>query len=305
MKNLITFLRSFFSMGILGLIFFLIVCVVFLGAVVALRNFDTFNVAWARADVLNVLEDQVSSALHEMQLNELYFVFASRYGTPLTDEAVEMLNYTAEINATLDDLIAHGHFTSRLQYSEIDIARLEYFRTQLDEHQQTFVEMGRAYSRDNPQLVIELMASALEENADLQETLGALIASVDADRTATSQAFMIEITRTIQSIGVAIVVLLILGLWGYWAIARLVQPLLGLANMVIAIGGDQYRPELAERVIKTPGPAGRLASSLDAFAKYVDQRDAGFKQEIDHLRQQLFESRRRRLKLAQPAQDRK
>jgi hypothetical protein len=88
---------------------------------------------------------------------------------------------------------------------------------------------------------------------------------------------------------------------GYQVIATTVHPLRNLRNMITAIGGDKYRPEMQGTLLKSRGPAGNLARALDQLAKSEQERTAGIKDETERLRQELYESHRRRLKVFHPA----
>lgn len=296
MKNLI---RSLFSMGSLGLVFLLMALAIFVGSFTAIGNLVSFDAIWQHADVLAVLEDPVSFHLREMQLNELYYLYAIVYETPLSDEVEQVAANAAQIDQSLDDL-ATNYLNAEMGYSEEELGLLNDFRVLLEEHRQAFDQIAQTYESGDADAAIEGIATIQEENDELQSMLSLLIASLDADRLEAAQAFPEGTSFTILGASVALVATLLLALWGYRAIARLTQPVVDLTNAVIAIGGDQYRPELLGKTLKQGGPPGRFARALDAFAQAIERRDASLKQEIDSLREQLYESRRRRLKISAP-----
>lgn len=296
MKNLI---RSLFSMGSLGLVFLLMAVAVFVGSFAAIGNLTSFDAIWQHVDVLAALEDQVSSHLREMQLNELYYIYAIVYETPLSDEVDQVAGNAAQIDQTLDDLAAN-YLNAEMGYTEEEIGLFNDFRALLEQHRQAFDRMAQTYESGDVDAALEGIVAIQEENDELQSMLDALIASFDADRLEAAQVFPEDVSFAILGVSIGLVAMLILALWGYRAIARLTQPVVDLTNAVIAIGGDQYRPELLGKTLKQGGPPGRFARALDAFAQAIERRDASLKQEIERLREQLYESRRRRLKISTP-----
>lgn len=303
MKNLMTFIRSLFSLGQLGWILLLMALAVLIGCFTAIGNFDAFDVAWGRIDVLAALEDTVSVHLREMELNELYYTYAMEYETTTSSELQTIEQHYTEINQILDELIAEGHFTTDLDYYEEDIALLADFRSLLDDHQQTFSQVVQAYESGDMETAQALSAESGEENAELQATLKILSFSMNADLNDAAQTLPEDISFAIRGISIAVIGMMILVLLGYRAISRLTQPLLDLTNAVTATGGDHYNKELLESCLRLGSPPGRFARLLDAFAQAIEQRDAGLKGEIVKLREQLYESRRRRLKIARPNQN--
>lgn len=302
MKSWLTFFRSLFSLGQLGWILLLMALAILIGCFTALGNFDNFDIAWARIDALSALEDTVSVHLREMELNELYYVFALEYGTETSSELQSIDEHYTEINQTLDDLAAEGHFTTDLDYYEEDIALLADFRSLLDDHQQTFSQVVQAYTSGDAESAQALMDVSEEENAELQEMLKELGIRLNADLNDAAQTFPQDVSFAIRGISIAVIGMMILVLLGYRAIGRLTLPLLDLTNAVTAAGGDHYNNELLARSLHLGGPPGRFARLLDAFARAIEQRDAGLKAEMVKLREQLYESRRRRLKIARPNQ---
>ncbi|MFN2166841.1 MAG: hypothetical protein ACK2U9_11345 [Anaerolineae bacterium] len=300
MKNLI---RSLFSMGLLGWVFLFMALAIALGSYAALSNLDSFEVTWERMDALAALEDQVSVHLREMQLNELYFAYAIDFETPLTDVRDEVAYHAAEIDQILDDLVADGHFTEELDYYPEDIDLLGEFRALLDQHGQSFDEVVQTYESGDVDAAIDDILWLEEENYELQWRLDELVTNLDADRLDAALLFPEDIAFALRGASIALVVMLLLALAGYRAISQLTQPVMDLTNAVIAIGGDRYRPELLGNLLKKSGPAGRFARALDAFAWAIDDRDASLKTEIADLREQLYESRRRRLKISGPSPD--
>jgi hypothetical protein len=297
MKNLI---RSLFSMGLLAVIFFLMALAIFVGSFAAIANLDSFEIVWQRIDALAALEDQVSVSLREMQLGELSYAYALDYGVPFGAELDAVAANADEIEQILDDLVYEGHFSEDLDYFEEDIELFYDFRSLLEQHRSSFDKVIQIYKSGDVDAAIDTILILQEDHDDLQFMLGDLITRLDADRINAAWLFPEDIAFALLGVSVALVAMLLLALAGYRAIAQLTQPVVDLTNAVIAVGGDQYRSELLGKLLKGSGPPGRFARALDAFAHAIDRRDASLKQEIDSLRQQLYESRRRRLKISRP-----
>lgn len=300
MKGLGAVIRSLFSLGFLGLVFFLMGLAVLAGSLAAVANLLSFNTAWQRIDALAALQDTVSGHLRQMQIEEMGYYFAVEYETPPGDALDRAAGNAAEIDRTLDELIAAGHFTTELGYYEQDIALLDDFRDLLDEHRHTFAHVVQTLQPGDLAEDDDAIAVAEEENYQLQDMLEELIVRIDADRLATTETLPLDVSRAIQGISLALVGILLLALWGYRAVALLAQPVADLTNAVIAVGGDRYRPELLQKTRQQGGVTGRFARALDAFAQAIEQRDASLKQKVHDLREQLYESRRSRLKIHVP-----
>lgn len=300
MKSILTIFRSFFSIGFLGLIFLFMALALFIGAFSAVINFLSFDTTFQRIEALTILEDQASNHLREMELNEVYYSYAMEYGTPVTDELEKAAEHAVQINQIFDDLIDQGHFTEELSYIYIGdyTQTISDFRETLETHLLTFEQVVSAYEAGDFDTARLTLQESANENTDLQAMLKDIIMLVNAERVDAAKEFPSEILTAIQGTSIALIVILLLALWGYRGIAMLTQPLINLTNAVIAIGGDRYRPELTTRERKLRNPAGQMARALDAFAKSIQQRDAAQKQEVNDLREKLYKSRRSRLKIS-------
>jgi hypothetical protein len=297
-----TLFRSLVSMAQFSLILLLMTFSVLLGGIATIRNFASFTIVWQRSDALEALENRVSTALREMQKNELHYYYTLSYGLSQDNALEQIAANQAQILAILDELAAKGHFTAELDYAEEQILLVDSFRTLLDPHLLTIDQVAQAYLNADEDTALQILEIAQEENFVLEETLKALIAGVDAERNAALQTFPADVAFAVQGISLAIAAMLLLALLGYRAINHLTNPLHELTNAVIAIGGDRYKAELLGATLRQKGPPGVLARRLDEFAQAIQQRDASLKQEISRLREQFYEARRRRLKVSRPNQ---
>jgi len=297
MKNL---LRALFSMGLLGWVFMFMALAIFVGSFAAIANLISFETTWQRIDALDALEGDISMHVREVQLNELFFAYALDYETALSDELDAAAYHADEIDRLLDELEAEGHFTADLDYYEEDIALYEEVRALLDQHRESFAGVVESHAAGDVEGAVAGTLALQEEHEELQWTLHELIASLDADRLDAAQTFPEDIAFALQGVSAATVAMLLLALVGYRVIAQMTRPVVDLTNAVIAIGGDRYRPEVLGRLLKRGGPVGRLARALDAFARAIEERDVTRKAAIGNLREELYQSRRRRLKISNP-----
>lgn len=263
---------------------------------------DPFDAAQERVAALNILENDVSQALNQMALYEARKVFSLEYEQP---EDQDYARLAEESDAAIDDLLAlfeeEGHLEPEHEYV-IDIRpELENFNALRAAHRQTFAEMVQAYEADDPETGFALVDQLETETDEMNLALRAIVVYVEQGRLAAQRDFPEDINASIFIAASGLALSLLLALAGYQWIASAVRPLRALRNAVTAMEGDQYRPELLANLLKKPGAAGQLARALDGLAQSVQQRDAGLKAEIERLRQALYESRRRRLKIVHPS----
>ena len=298
MKKLQLWLRSLLSMRLLGSILVLMALAMLLGALAAARGLASFNAAWECVDALAVLEDQVSVTLGQMQIEELSHVFALDYETGSSAGLEAAAHSVDQVDELLAGLADAGYFTAEGGYQDEDIALFEDFRARLAGHRKSWAALVETYGPGDSNEASAGLADLQAEYADLQVMLSELVSRLESDRLVAAQALPGDSALAMTGVSAALVTLLLLALLGYRAVAQLTLPVADLTNAVVAIGGDQYRPELLSH--NAGGPCGHMARALDAFAYAVEQRDAGLKQEIEALREDLAESRHRRLKISRP-----
>jgi hypothetical protein len=259
-----------------------------------------FNATQERTIVLNKLQDEVAYALSSMQIQESYEVYALRYEY----EESGFIEYAETANASIDqefaNLAAQGHIGSKFPYATDLTNKLQIFNNAREEHRETFndvVSSLKSGSADAAQVLDQLE----KDNQTLNAQLSDLIISVEQDRLAALQDFPENLNRGITFAVIGLAFCLILALLGYQVIVTTVRPLRNLRNTITAIGGDRYRPEMQGTLLKNRGPAGKLARALDQLARSEQERTAGIKQETERLRQELYESHRRRLRVFHPA----
>jgi hypothetical protein len=297
------FLRASFSLGwlavvILGLASLLVVAAQNIG------NTPAFDRSLNRMGLLNTLESEIAYNLSDMMRQEAEVVYNLEYGDDLAvPDANQMITETnAEIDQTMEDLEAGGYFDPHLYGSEILAARDQFNQIRV-QHRQTFQRLVDAYTVKDIRQIDDISIIIEQENQTMTKNLADIVNLAELQRYQAQGDFPSEANEGLLVTSIGLILALLLALVGYLRISAATEPLGGLTNAIMAIGGGSYRPELLSTMIKRPGVAGDCARALDKLARGLTDRNASIVQQIDHLRQELFESRRRRLKIARPEND--
>jgi hypothetical protein len=298
-----TFFKAIFSSGLLGLVMLLMAVTIFFAS---LRQVSTpFDATLERTEVLNKFQNEIAYALTNIQVPEANAVFilnfrSSEEDIQYIDDPQSFKQYAESANANLDQEIgllqSVGHLGSQFTYATDLTDQTQAFRETITTHRETFNQAFSGLEAGNVEVgpVIEQLE---QDNQTMNSQLTDLITSVEQDRLAAQQDFPEDVNQNVTFTVVALTFCLILALVGYQAIATTLHPLRNLRNMITAIGGDQYRPETQGNLLKMSGEAGDLARALDKLARGEQTRTAGLHEEIERLRQELYESRRKRLKI--------
>lgn len=296
MKTISIYLKGLFSFWALALVIILMGVTLFLTAT---NHFpSSFTAVITRINVLNVLEGQLSSDLSSMQLHQARALFAYSYSLPPEEHLEKAKQASESVRNQLAELTNDGSFNEDAELYSSDVSsQLNDFIAALDTRQELFDKALTAIQEGNDEETFPALDELETQSVELNDALTTLIVSVEQDRLAALAAFPIEANVGILINSVGLVICLILALIGYRVIASTVQPLRHLRNIMTSIGGDQYRAANYSGLLKHGGPGGNLARLLDQLAQEEQAHNAGAKQEIERLRQELYESRRRRLKL--------
>lgn len=296
MKTLNTYIRALFSLGRLGLLIGLLAIAVLVAAFS--QSSEPFDAALERMAVLNALEADVALDLAEMQVQEARALFTLSYGLPSTGAAEKALEADARISHTLSNLAEAGSFSDEGAYITDLSEDLEAFNAARIAHRELFETLVVAFEEEDEDTLQTYLEALEEDNQYLDFLLRNLIIAVEHNRLSAVQDFPEDANASILLIVIGLALSLMLALAGYQVIAAAVRPLRRLSNAITAIAGDMYHPgELPKR-----GAAGRLAQALEALAQAEQARNEAAKKDIAALRQALYESRRRRLKIHQTGQ---
>lgn len=296
MNHIIAFIKAHLALGWLGIVLLLMAGIVIAAGFFPQNN--SIDSAMNRLDALTLLENDVQDELDWMKLNEAYFVFSLLYDEQSNGE------YLAEVTAAHAEMAASiqalrdEYFRPGVDYSAQSLDLMEGFDRLRIAHQSSFQTLVDASSVGASAADIQSQYIAAEAEYDaIDDQLSLMIQTLEEERLQYLQRFPSEVTRSILVFSGGILAVILLGLWGYRLLYRYTEPLPILRNAVLAISGDCYRPELLVDLIRKPGPAGEAARSLHALGTYRQAHEKSQKDEIERLRQELYESRRKRLRI--------
>jgi len=304
MKHILTPFKALITLGWLGVI------ILFMAGVIQFASFSQgsvpFDTEMEKMDALTILEGDVAYRLGSMQTSESFYVYAREYGLEAQEHLDDILAEDTAIDASLEEMTGLGYFAVVEEDYFNDSPGLDSYtpETLLREfndlraaHRQTFDQIIAAYDAQDPETAWALEEEAFDQNQAMGDKLKEVIDWIEQDRLIAASEFPSDAGVGIQWACFGFAAVIALALLGYQRISATTRPLRDLANVMTAIGGDQYRANLLGDLLKKGGPAGGLARALNELAQALQVRDAGMKNEVETQRQQLYESRRRRLKV--------
>lgn len=295
MNKIMTYIRAFFSLGWLGLIIGLMALAILFAAFS--QSSDPFDAAIERMSVLGELESSVALDLAEKQVQESLEFFSLAYGLPSSGAAEKAIQADERISETLARLENEGSFLGDEEfYTSALTSEVNEFNQFRAAHREDFEYVVDSIDELDDEDIYDALYSLEESNESLTFMLRSIIIGVEQDRQQALGDFPEDANASLLIIVLALAATLFLALLGYQAIAVAVRPLSHLRNTITSIGGDLYRPGQS----LAGGVAGSLPRALEELAQSEQSRNQAAKQEIEDLRQALYESRRRRLKIHQP-----
>jgi hypothetical protein len=295
MKPISTYIRAFFSLGALGMVIALL-ALAMLFATLSQESIP-FDAAIERMTTLQALQAQIGLDLAEMQVRQVQEIFTLTYGMESSGAFGLAQQADERISQTLAELEEYDSFYEDEDAYISDLSEeLANFEESLALNRQIFEFIVSEFDEMDDEEWSDALIE-LEENQEiLNWQLSTLTIVVEQDRQRALADFPDDADTNILIIVTGLAFTLLLALTGYQIIAVTVHPLRHLRNTITTIGGDVYRP--GSNLPK--GTAGRLAKTLDELAQAEQIRNQKAKHEIEDLRQELYESRRRRLKIIQP-----
>lgn len=297
MNKLFSPIKAVLSLGWLGLVILLMAGAIFWS--VSSQFSMPFDAVQERMGVLNTLEYDIQQNLDHMKQAEAQQIFVLQYELDdKTDYVAQAEASNTAIDTLLKDLTDNEHFIASEDEFKSDVSESpQAFKDARVAHRQTFNDTVKAYRAGDTQTGGNLVETLQDENDTLDYDLRQMVGDVERDRKNAYRAFPEDINQSIYIATGGLIATLLLALVGYQLISSAVRPLKSLRNTITAMEGDQYRSEMQADLLKKGGPAGELARALDKLAQGIQQQDAGLKTEVERLRQALYESRRRRLKV--------
>ena len=294
MKIIRTYIRAFFSLGWLGMVIALMALVMLFAAFS--QESTPFDSAIERTTVLQSMQE-VSLNLAEMQTNQAEEIFSLSYGMESSGAFRQAQQARQRILETLTELKETESLYGDDDFYISDLTtEVNDFEATLSENWQLFDGIIQEFDQINDQQWSDRLFDLQENQEILNLQLSGLILIVEQDRQRALDDFPEDANISIFIVVAAMTFTLIFALIGYQIIAGAVQPLGTLRNTITSIAGDFYHPnnELPR------GAANSLANALQQLANAEETRNQNSKQEIENLRQELYETRRRRLKIHQP-----
>jgi hypothetical protein len=297
MKQISIFFKSALGLGFTGLVMVAMAIIIGVNASIALNLvFASFYDANDRLEVLVVLEDDVRDNLQTIQLNQAYYAFSQVYGTESTDTLLTIEENFTLIDENINMLLDAGYFDPDW-YDPASMALLQDFRQNLEAHRQHFNSAVTAFSESGVEDENAVFFEISDQASAVSDDLDALIRSLEEER----QGFLLqtpgEISDAMWTFSGSLLLVLVLGLAAYRSIAGYLDPVLKLRNAVNAIKGDRYNPEMLDSLARKGGSVGDAAKSINDLAIHMEEAGQAGKQEVEDLRQAVYESRRRRLRI--------
>lgn len=294
MKTFSTYIRAFFSLGRLGWVIAFMALAMSLAAYS--QDSESFDAIIERTFVLGDLEALVALELTEMQVQEIQEIFTMAYGLPATDALERVQQADENITSIMAQLDEEGAFDGDDAYIRDLTEDVNAFNEARDRHAELFSTILNSFDEADEESLLVLVGELEADNENLQNILQKIIIDVEQGRQSALAEFPAESNISILILVVTLAVILLLALVGYQSVASAVRPISHLRNKIALIAGDVYRPGAS----LIHGAAGNLSKALEELASAEQIRNQTAKQEIEDLRQALYESRRRRLKIYQP-----
>jgi hypothetical protein len=295
MNKIMTYIRAFFSLGWLGLIISLMALAMLFAAFS--QSSDPFDAAIERMFVLGELESSVALDLAEKQVYESLEFFNLSYGLPSSGAAEKARQADERISETLARLDDEESFRGDEEFYISDLAsEVDEFNQARAAHREDFDYVVNFVDDLEDEDIYDALYALEESNESLTFMLRTIVIGVEQDRQRALSDFPEDANGSLLIVVISLAATLFLALLGYQAIALAVRPLSHLRNTITSIGGDAHRPGQP----LAGGMAANFARALEELALAEQSRNQAAKQEIEDLRQALYESRRRRLKITQP-----
>ncbi len=301
MKRLTDLISGLRSLGAFGLVFLLMAGVIAFAAAAAFFNFNAFTTITSHVNALRYFQDDIGYDLGQAQIDEVNLQFYVEQEQDIGELYGEITASYDSIQESLVQLGSEEDFSAEsADFSPQSFAARQDFEQKLANHRQALEAWKALYDQGEADAAYAQFPDLRAGAEALAQSLADLVITLEKGRADAIQALPSDVTLAVWGVSLSLVALLLLALWGYHLISSLTQPLLALTNTVMSIGGDQYRKELLQNLDRRGDMTGALAKALDGLAQSHQRSTAGLKQENESLRQQLYTSRRKRLRLFRP-----
>ncbi|MBN1661533.1 MAG: hypothetical protein JXA93_24280 [Anaerolineae bacterium] len=278
-------LTSFRSLGAFGLILLTTT------AIVAWSWFNFYRLEFRLTQVygelqkLDRLEDRLVSNLIEQQIQHDQFVLSGG------DQAYLVAH--ARAGAHIDRTIAWFQARNSLLRPDETHAIEELARLQ-HEYRHTFSEVATATIAGDTDELARLEERSATQMALMHAQIADLIHGANGALGEAMEEARLQAKQSVMGSVVALVLLPLLAVWAFLVAGRTTPRVLALTNAVVAIEGNQYRPELLAEAGDRRDRLGQLARAVDDMARAITHRERALEAEIAELREDLYQARRRK-----------
>jgi len=286
MRRIANAIGSIKSLGVLGLILLVIVVVIVWSGLGVIRLAAPLENIYGQTQKRELIAD-MEFYLLEQEILEQYFVVY--FG-----EDQFVLESYAEAGDALDDLVYPLETEQELWISSQETALLEQWDQNQQAYRQTFAELEVAITDGDWEQVEQLQRTSFTQTALMHKQIDDLLFESESALNQAIEQAVQTATESIVTGTIGLILLPILAVWAFLVASNITQPLLALSNAVTAIAGDQFRSDLLLDVSERPDGLGRLAQSVEHLAQLVHDREVALGQKISILREQLYETKRRR-----------
>lgn len=289
MHRIANFFRALSSLGVLGFILLASVVIIGWSGLGVTSLVIPLGDIYTQTDKRDTL-GEIKYDLLAQQINETYFVSTQdkQYADEYNQRSSELDQALDTYQASLTEASASGEDVTE------ELTAFEAFTLTQAEYRQTFADMVAAGAADNWDEVNRLTETTDSQTATMDKQVDDLLFKVETALTRAEQQTNQQAQQLILVGVISLVILPLLAIWAFAIAGRITQPVLTLTNAVIAVEGNQFRPDLLADAIDRGGRLGRLAQTVERMAQTIKSREEALQHDVEELREQLYETRRRK-----------
>lgn len=290
LKPIVNFFKAVRSLGIYGFILFLGLVVIGWSVYEVVRLSTIIKQTYLLQDQKNYLED-LNYYLVGIDVWEQYYLMSGDEVALTTHQ--EEAGYIYEI---FDELQA---LEDALEIVEMPTSLIE-IQALYDEYETAYWTVIDAYKNDQQEEIWQLLDDNLAQSADLRSGIEFNISMINIAYEQSIIKSGQQVGRAMISAVTGLVILPFLAVWAFIYASRLTHPILSLTNAVLAISGNQFKPDMLADMIERQDSLGKYAQILLRLAQDIHRRQEILQREELDLHTQLSQLRRRKLMPSSP-----
>jgi hypothetical protein len=285
MQRISKFFKMLGSLGVFGIILLLTAILVSASLLASRAMSEPFDAAYEQMTKLFILGDEIIYYLQEIESNQAQFLLSQGDESylPGLNQAV------ADMQEVLGSVQEDGIF-----YEEDEQALFDNIVVAFEQRQQTFQAMSSAMTAQDRAQMESLQSAYRSQSQSMMQQVQDLVFLVTTKHLAKQIRLNLSVVQAVKVSVACLILMPFLALWAFGESSRITQPILTLTNAVVAIEGNRFRPDLLADLAGRRDLLGRLAHDLEDLADTLSEREEILQQEVDDLREQLHETRRRR-----------